>query len=292
MLKCMHQIMKRLLFSITSILMYIGCLSACRPLAVPTLPPDSPLPDLSSTPWLDRSTWWRPQPGLAWQTQFSDPLEIIPGIQVYTLDLYETTPEQVAELHARGARVVCYISMGSWEDWRVDADLFPESVLGNKYRGWPGERWLDIRRVDLLAPILSARLDLCAAKGFDGVEPDNLDGFLNKTGFALTYDDQLAFNRWVADQAHARGLSVGLKNDLDQVADLVKWFDWAVVEECLVEGTCDLASPFPVDGKPVVMMEYTDQRVDREEMCRVAARLGLSAMLKDRELTAWREGCP
>jgi len=198
----------------------------------------------------------------------------------------------VAELHARGARVVCYISMGSWEDWRADADMFPESVIGRKYRGWAGERWLDIRRVDLLAPILSARLDLCAAKGFDGVEPDNLDGFLNKTGFALTYDDQLAFNRWVADQAHARGLSVGLKNDLDQVADLVKWFDWAVVEECLVEGTCDLASPFPVDGKPVVMMEYTDQRVDREEMCRVAARLGLSAMLKDRELTAWREGCP
>jgi len=83
-----------------------------------------------------------------------------------------------------------------------------------------------------------------------------------------------------------------LKNDLDQAQDLVAWFDWAVLEECLVEGTCDLANPFPVDGKPVVMMEYTDQRVDREEMCSVAARLGFSAMLKDRELTAWREGCP
>lgn len=292
MLKCMHQIMKRLLFSITSILMYIGCLSACRPLAVPAAPPDAPLPVSASTPQAEGKGWWRPQPGLAWQTQFSDPLEVIPGMQVYTLDLFETTPEQVAELHTRGARVVCYISMGSWEDWRADADLFPESVIGNKYRGWAGERWLDIRRVDLLAPILSARLDLCAAKDFDGVEPDNLDGFLNKTGFALTYDDQLAFNRWVADQAHTRGLAVGLKNDLDQAQDLVAWFDWAVLEECLVEGTCDLANPFPVDGKPVVMMEYTDQRVDREEMCSLAARLGFSAMLKDRELTAWREGCP
>lgn len=292
MLKCMHQIMKRLLFSITSILIYIGCVSACRPLAVPTAPPDAPLLTISSTPWPDGSTWWRPQPGLAWQTQFSDPLEVIPGMQVYTLDLFETTPEQVAELHTQGARVVCYISMGSWEDWRADADLVPESVIGRKYRGWAGERWLDIRRVDLLAPILSARLDLCAAKGFDGVEPDNLDGFLNKTGFTLTYDDQLAFNRWVADQAHTRGLAVGLKNDLDQAQDLVVWFDWAVLEECLVEGTCDLANPFPVDGKPVVMMEYTDQRVDREEMCSLAARLGFSAMLKDRELTAWREGCP
>ena len=37
----------------------------------------------------------------------------------------------------------------------------------------------------------------CRDKGFDGIEPDNIDGFLNNTGFDLTYEDQLA-HIWLA----------------------------------------------------------------------------------------------
>ena len=37
----------------------------------------------------------------------------------------------------------------------------------------------------------------CCDKGFDGIEPDNIDGFLNNTGFDLTYEDQLAYI-WLA----------------------------------------------------------------------------------------------
>ena len=58
-------------------------------------------------------------------------------------------------------------------------------MLGKNYSGWPGERWVDIRRIKDLSPILTARLDLCAQKGFDGVEMDNVDGYQNKTGFDL-----------------------------------------------------------------------------------------------------------
>ena len=43
------------------------------------------------------------------------------------------------------------------------------------------------------------RLDLAAAKGCDAVDPDNVDGYANPTGFDLTGDDQLAFNRWLAE---------------------------------------------------------------------------------------------
>src|SRR3972149_750836 len=86
------------------------------------------------------------------------------------------------------------------------------------------------------SPIMRERFDLCRDKGFDGIEPDNMDGYTNDTGFPLTYEDQLRYNLWLAQEAHARGLSIGLKNDPDQGTDLVHDFAWALSEDCFVEG--------------------------------------------------------
>ena len=94
----------------------------------------------------------------------------------------------------------------------------PSSVLG-KSNGWPGERWLDIRDLATLGPIMQARLDRCARKGFDAVEFDNVDGYQNRTGFPLSGKDQLRYNVFLANQAHTRGMSAFLKNDIDQVRD-------------------------------------------------------------------------
>jgi len=44
---------------------------------------------------------------------------------------------------------------------------------------------------------MKARMDSCRDKGFDGIEPDNIDGFLNDIGCNLTYKDQLAYI-WLA----------------------------------------------------------------------------------------------
>jgi hypothetical protein len=181
--------------------------------------------------------------------------------------------------------------VGSWEEWRPDAEQFPDEVIGDRYEGWPGERWLDIRRLDLLAPILQARLDLCQAKGFDGVEPDNMDGYDNDTGFPLTYDDQLTFNLWLAAEAHARGLSIGQKNAPEQVADLLPVFDWALTEDCFAEGWCEAMLPYIAAGKPVFAAEYTDMGLEPDDFCPQASALGFSAILKERELGAWRMGC-
>ena len=82
---------------------------------------------------------------------------------------------------------MCYIDVGTWENWRPDAGKFPKSVLGNKDGHWAGERWLDIRQTSILEPIMAHRFNLCKKKGFDGVDPDNLDGYQNKTGFPITY---------------------------------------------------------------------------------------------------------
>jgi hypothetical protein len=232
----------------------------------------------------------------SWQWQLAGlPVDDSAEGAFFDIDLFETDADLVAELQSRGSLVICYLSAGSWEDWRPDADQFPREVLGDKYTGWPGERWLDIRRIDLLGPIMEARLDLCLAKGFDGVEPDNIDAFTNRTGFPLTSQDQLVYNTWLADQAHLRGLSIGLKNDPDQAADLEPYFDWALTEDCFAEGWCSEMELFAAAGKPVYAAEYSDRfSLDdfRDRICPQAEQLGYDLILKNRELDAWRALCP
>jgi endo-alpha-1,4-polygalactosaminidase (GH114 family) len=237
--------------------------------------------------------WWKPSIGLRWQWQLSDSL-VDPGIaaDVYDIDLFENEADVVAELHARGRKVICYMSAGSREDWRPDVNLFTSSVIGNDYEGWPGERWLDIRQIELLAPVMRSRLDLCRDKGFDGVEPDNIDSYANDTGFPLTFGDQLKYNRWLAEEAHARGLSIGLKNDPDQVDDLLPYFDWALTEDCLAEGWCQDMAPFIQAGKPVFAAEYTDTGASLEDLCPQARLWKFSLLLKHRDLDAWQQTCP
>ena len=238
------------------------------------------------------NTWWQPDLDTSWQWQLSGDTDTSYDVDLYDLDLFETSPALIEQLHQQGRYVVCYLSAGSWEDWRPDADSFPPQVLGKNYTGWPGEKWLDIRQIDILAPILLARLDLCAAKGFDGVEPDNIDGYTNKTGFPLSYQDQLAFNIWLAQEAHARGLSIGLKNDPQQIPDLHPYFDWALTEDCFDEGWCADLHPFIAAGKPVFAAEYTDTGITLANFCPRAAELRFNAILKNRDLDAYRESCP
>jgi hypothetical protein len=115
-------------------------------------------------------------------------------------------------------------------------------VKGKKMQGWP-EYWLDIRSTTVRT-LMAARLDLAVTKDCDGVEPDNVDGYSNDSGFPLTAANQLNYNSWLASEAHKRGLSVGLKNDLEQVTALVGNFDWALNEECSSYNECHMLLPF------------------------------------------------
>ena len=160
--------------------------------------------------------------------------------------------------------------------------------MGDSLPDWPGECWLDIRKVEQLDSLMSSRLDLAKQKGCDGVEPDNIDGYLNGSGFPLSYAAQLAYNTWLAEQAHARGLSVGLKNDLEQIDDLLPYFDWALSEECFTYQECDLLSPFVAAGKAVFGVEYS---LDPADFCPQANAMDLDFLSKQRELDAWRQAC-
>lgn len=234
-------------------------------------------------------TWWKPSAVTSWQIQFSGPIDLGVPAQVYDLDGDATTKAQVAALHRRGVKVICYVSAGSYEDWRADAAKFPASVLGADLDGWPGERWLDVRRWTVLRPIMLARFQACRSKGFDAVDPDNVDGYANRNGLGLTAADQMLYNKRIAGLAHSLGLGVGLKNDLDQIPQLVGAFDFAVNEQCALYQECAALTPFVKAGKPVLQIEY---EVPTTAFCATSKKLGFTAVRKKMALTAWRQTCP
>ncbi len=229
--------------------------------------------------------------GLSWQWQLTGKLDL--ELQTDVIDIDLGVGQSVVDYyHARGAKVICYISVGSYENWRSDANQFPAELLGKDYEGWSGEKWLDIRRIDLLAPIMLARLDACAEKGFDAIEPDNMEIYTNNTGFPLTYADQLGYALWLAEEAHKRGLAIGQKNAPDQTRDLVDVFDFAITEDAFYYGWAQEMSPYIRAGKPVFAAEYTDLPGDFKGFCRQSSELAFSTILKHRDLDAWLESCP
>jgi hypothetical protein len=148
---------------------------------------------------------------------------------------------------------------------------------------------IGVRRLDVLLPLIGARMDVCRDKGFDAVEPDNVDGYGNDTGFDLIAEDQLRFNRAVTQLAHERGMAGGLKNDVEQIAELVPHSDFAVNEECLVYDECEAYAPFVAAGEPVLHVEYESGPDPRT--CDALAALGLSSIFKDLDRDARTDRC-
>ncbi|MEU3777483.1 endo alpha-1,4 polygalactosaminidase [Streptomyces sp. NPDC032472] len=266
---------RRLLLLLAPLLLLSSCTSG----------PEEAEPDPGPAPTPGER--WLPRPGTGWQWQLSGRLDTSVKAPVYDVDGFTTSKDQVAELKRAGRRTICYVSTGAWEEFRPDADAFPKELLG-RGNGWEGERWLDIRRTAELEPLMAVRFDMCRDKGFDAVEPDNMDGYRNETGFPLTAEDQLRYNRLIARLAHERGLSVGLKNDLDQIPELVGDFDFAVNEQCAQYEECEELTPFIAADKAVFHVEY---ELPPSRFCAQSRRLKLSSMQKKYELGAWRRTC-
>jgi len=198
---------------------------------------------------------WSPAPLTTWQWQLTGSIDTSYDVQMYDIDLFDNTASTIATLHSQGKAVICYFST-QYEDWRPDASDWPSSILGHALDDWPGENYVDIRS-PVLRDIMTARLDLAVSKGCDGVEPDNVDEYQNTNGLGITAADQLDFNKFMAAAAHDRGLSVGLKNDLDQVSQLQSYYDWALDEECNEFSECSSLDPFVKAGKAVFGVEYS-----------------------------------
>jgi hypothetical protein len=222
-----------------------------------------------------------------WQLQGR--LNMAESVQAYDVDGFETDAAEVAALHARGRRVICYVDVGTAERFRPDYGEFPKSVLGRS-NGWRGERWLDIRRLDVIEPIMRARLQMCAEKGFDALEPDNIEAYANRSGFPITAAQQLTYDEWVAETAHSLGLAVLQKNDAEQASQLEPWFDGALSEQCNQYSECEDYLPYLRAGKPVLNAEY---KLKDSRFCAADEALGIVGARFNKALNGRRfQPCP
>ena len=239
---------------------------------------------------VDSAGVWKPAPGATWQWQLTKSIDTSLPVEMYDVDLFGARDEEFEALSDKIR--ICYFSAGSWEEWRDDVGSVSNAALGNKLENWDDEKWFDIMHPDVRS-LMIARLDHAVERGCDGVEPDNVDGFANASGFPLTAAEQLDYNRFLADEAHNRGLSVGLKNDLDQLTELEPWFDWALNEECVAYNECGRLKTFTKADKAVFHTEYVDDWSDAEDLADEVCGTGdLSTLVKTWDLGPEFLACP
>jgi hypothetical protein len=188
-----------------------------------------------------------------WQIGRTTPLQRTGkhAVDIYDIDGFLTTPAEVHTIAGRWQastlahpKTVCYLDL-AWEDYRPDASpsprgSFPAAALGNVYYGYPEERWVDFRQLDALKPMLRDRIGMCARKGFDAVELDDIDSFdpPSTTGFRLTPGDAQNFLAYAFNLIHQDGMTGLWKN-----SPLLSWWgrqyaDGAVLEECYTYHMC------------------------------------------------------
>jgi len=231
--------------------------------------------------------WWTPAYETTWQWQLQGTIDTTVDAGVYDIDLFDTPQATIDSLHAMGRKVVCYFDT-AYEPGRPDSmQLLP--YIGNPVQGWPGQYWLDTRNATVRS-VMAARIALAQTKHCDGLEPDDVDEITNSPGISgLTANDQLDFCRFIANTGHAAGLGVALKNDLDQVPDLVGDFDFAINEQCFMYMECDTLMPFTAANKAVLQTEYTSQNMLSTlgaTICPQSLPLGFSTIIKTLDLTA------
>ena len=233
----------------------------------------------------------RPPPHAEWDWQLSRPLNLNVSVKILGLDPDLVRAADIRRLKKRGIYLICYVSVGTWENWRSDRDAFPQAVLGRTYDEWPDERFLDIRRIDVLLPIMRERFHRCRTLGFDAVEADNMDVHDNPSGFTITAGDTVSYVRALAREAHALGLAMAQKNVPELSHRLIDSLDFAITESCFRDAWCHRMRPWLERGRALLDAEYRDRPPNMRRACRDAGRLGISLILKDRDLTRWRRTC-
>jgi hypothetical protein len=177
------------------------------------------------------------------------------AVDIYDIDGFLTTLAQVRQIHTAWQaatlahpKAVCYLDL-AWEDYRPDGSptpsgSFPADTLGKIYYGYPEERWVDFRQLNALKPMLNQRIAMCARKGFDAVELDDIDSFdpASTTGFHLTPGDARSYLAYAFNQVHRAGMTVLWKNTPGLAWWGVRYTDGAVVEECYVYDECFASS--------------------------------------------------
>ncbi len=233
-------------------------------------------------------SWTRFTPETSWTWQLLGDTDTSYDVDVYVLDMFQQLSGDVIErLHAQDKKAICYFSAGTFEPWRPDAHLFANVPMGNEHYAYASEIWLDVRSPET-AKVMANRMDMAVELGCDGVELDNVDAFVADTGLNITYDEQLQYQRLLANEAHKRNLTVALKNAVEMIPDVADYFDLAINEVCMVWNECGTYQAIINAGKPVFHVEYDQDLVTdttaRAAMCAESAQLNMRTLVMPKAL--------
>ncbi|KAH6724668.1 putative endo alpha-1,4-polygalactosaminidase [Leptodontidium sp. MPI-SDFR-AT-0119] len=257
---------------------------------------NSPQPPPVNNTNATEGTFWRPEAGTSWQIVLQYALnDTTPDVAVYDIDLFTNPKSTIDNLHSLGRKVICYFSAGSYEDFRPDSSDFEKSDYGKGLDGWPGEWWLNTSSTNV-RKIMTTRIELAKTKGCDGVDPDNVDGYDNDTGFDLTKESAVDFMTFMAIEAHSRNMSIGLKNAGGIVNSTLPMMQWQVNEQCVQYDECDSFTPFITNNKPVFHIEYPKSAprissADNTTFCDTSTDADFSTLLKNMNLDNWYQDC-
>lgn len=259
-------------------------------------------PILSNNNSTNNSSVWQPAAGITWNyLLLSPPLtNTTNGTQALGMDLFDVQTPIVQGLQQNGAKVICYFSAGSYENWRPDQAQFQPGDLGKSLKGWKGEKWLNVSSPNV-HKIMEARMDLAVQKHCDAIDPDNVDGYDNDNGLGLTETDAINYLSFLSTAAHSRGLAIGLKNAGGIVGNVVDVFQFSVQEQCEQTKECEQYTPFISQNKPVFHVEYpkgdkTNNDVNisdtqKQQICSDPTAKGFSTIMKNMNLDSWIESC-
>lgn len=198
---------------------------------------------------------------------------------------------------AAGVYNICYVNAFQTQpgenDWwrRNHGDLLLRQGSSEVADEAWGELILDIstaaKRSSIMT-VVGGWIDECAAKGFQAVEPDNLDTWTRSRGL-LTRAHAEAMAGLLVSYAHGKGLAVGQKNavELSRVGASGIGFDYAVAEDCanyeLDAGVLECQGYVDAYGANVIVIEY-----DGTHFQRACERYGgkLSIVQRDRDVTS------
>jgi len=237
---------------------------------------------------------WKPTPGTTWNDVLGDKNFDITKENAEVIEVdYETSADKIELYHSYGKKVICYFSGGTIESWRADIDEYMAvpGLVKNTYDRWADERWLDFR-VEGLKPLIIKRMNIAKNNKCDAIEIDNLDAYQikevkNVWDDPVTDKDTVVFARWLAEQAHSIGLSVGLKNIAGLLPDLASYYDFAVNESCInYVNECGLYRDFVKSGKAVFGLTYGDFDEKLPTMCRELNGIGISMIFKESQKLA------
>jgi len=111
---------------------------------------------------------------------------------------------------------------------------------------------------------MSERFELAKEKGCDAIEADNIDTYSHdkvlKWKKPISIEDQIDYDIWLTEEAHSRGLSIAMKNDIENIDKLLDYFDFAINEECYDYDECGYYfNTFIKENKAVFTAAYGDK---------------------------------